>query len=327
MTISEIAKLANVSKTTVSRVINNRPDVDSYTRKTILDIIEKYDYHPNANAKAILQKSRNVGLIIPYNAEFIFENPFFVEVMHGISTSLSQNNYYLVICYPHEQNYLDIYKQKRVDGFIVLSPNIGITTLLDSLLEKNAPFVCTARLEAYKDLASVDIDNRYGGSLAAKHLLSLGHKNVAFIGRRTIESTKVRFEGFEETYRQNGIIVDKSLFFGAEEATLEIGYDMTRVLLEKTPRPTAIFAGNDTLAIGAMSACKDLGLSVPEDIAIIGFDDISFASYVTPSLTTISHPAFKKGVAAAEMIIEYIESNKKPESRTLPIELVVRKTT
>src|SRR5512140_2631496 len=158
ITIDEIAKLAGVSKTTVSRVLNKKPDVDPATRERILALISEYDFQPNAFAKAIsLQNSRYIGLLVPHKAAYIFSNSFYTEVMRGVSTEVDSCGYYLLICYAHEVNYLDIYKQKRVEGFVLLSPGSYHKGIIESLKTEQVPFVSTAKV-TNEEMVYVDID-------------------------------------------------------------------------------------------------------------------------------------------------------------------------
>lgn len=328
MTIEEIAKLAGVSKTTVSRVINNKPDVNPDTRKRILGLIEQYDFQPNAFAKAIsLQKSHNIGLIIPHEAEYIFSNQFYVEVMRGVSTEVNKRGYYLLICYPHDHNYVDIYKQKRVDGFILMSPGSFHKNIIESLNEANAPFVATAKIPGEKRMVYVDVDNYYGATLVIEHLISLGHRKIGFIGKPTLASSQDRMSGYKDTLEKHGITYDESLVRISENSSIKGGFDAMSQLLKNQNRPTSVFCTNDLMALGAINSVKQNGLSVPEDISIAGFDDIPLAEYINPPLTTVRQPAYEKGIRATKMLIQYLEKKTKPKSVNLDVELVIRKST
>jgi LacI family transcriptional regulator len=328
MTIDEIAKQLGVSKTTVSRVINGKPDVSPETRKQIQDLINATGYQPNANAKAITQqKSSNIGLIIPFAAEYVFANPFYVEVMRGISTELDQKCYYLVLCYPHEQNYLDIYTQKRVDGFILLSPSITMHPLIDILIEKNVAFTSTARVGGHEDIPFVDVDNYLGGISAVEHLVSLGHREIAFIGKKGIASSSDRYQGYRDTLKRHNIPEQEELVFSADSSTLDSGYETAKQMISKGHIPTAIFAASDLMALGVMRALLEVGMKVPDDISIIGFDNIRVSQYSYPTLSTITQPAFEKGVIAADMLVNHLNTKERPESVILSTELVIREST
>lgn len=328
MTIDEIAKLAGVSKTTVSRVINNKPDVNPETRETILGLIEKHDFQPNAFAKAIsLQKSHNIGLIIPHEADYIFSNPFYVEVMRGVSTEVNKRGYYLLICYPHDHNYVDIYKQKRVDGFILMSPGSFHKNIIESLNEVNAPFVATAKIPGEKNMVYVDVDNYYGSTLAMEHLISLGHKRIGFIGKPTLTSSQDRLSGYKDSLEKYNISFEEKLVRISQKSSTKGGYDEMAELLKIENPPTAVFLTNDVMALGAINAAKEKGLNVPSDLSIIGFDNIPLAEFINPPLTTVNQPSFEKGTRATKLLIQHLEKKTKPKSISLDVELIIRKST
>jgi LacI family transcriptional regulator len=328
LTIDEIARLAGVSKTTVSRVINNKPDVNRETRRRILSLIEEHDYQPNVFAKAISsQRSHNVGLIVPYEADYIFLNPFFVEVLRGISTAIDENGYSLLVSYAHAQDHVGAFKQKKVDGFIVLSPGTLHHGLIDSLVKAGAPFVSTSRLAQEESMVFVDVDNRQGGVLATEHLIGLGHRRIAYVGKPSLTSSQDRMSGYMHALNEHSIPVLEDLLLVAEGSSERHGYDAMQQLLRRQVQPTAVFLANDQMAIGAMKALEEAGLRVPQDVSIVGFDDVPMAEFYSPPLTTIRQPAFEKGARATELLIQCLEQETTPQSQVLDVELVVRKST
>jgi LacI family transcriptional regulator len=328
ITIDEIAEMAGVSKTTVSRVLNNKPDVKPETRDQIHSLIAKYDFKPNAMAKAFsIQKSHSIGLIIPHEATYIFSNPFYVEVMRGVSTEVDKLGYFLFLCYPHDQNYMDIYKQKRADGFILMSPGSFHHNIITSLNSIHAPFVSTSFVPEEKEMVYVDVDNYKGGLMVMEHLIGLGHTRIGFIGKPNLTSSIERLDGYKDSLQKHNIPFDPELVRVAENASINGGAQITGELLNINHPPTAIFLVNDMLAIGAVRVIQEKGLSVPRDISIVGFDDVPLAECVNPPLTTVRQPAFEKGVKAARMLIQILEKKKTPKSQILDVELVVRGTT
>jgi LacI family transcriptional regulator len=328
MTIEEIAELAGVSKTTVSRVLNNKPDVNKATREKILQIIADNDFQPNAFAKAVsLQKSHSIGLIIPYEADYIFSNPFYIEVMRGVSTEINNRGYYLSICYPKDHNYVDMYKQKRVDGYILMSPGSFHSHIIESLNEVKAPFISTARIPDYADMISVDVDNYKGGRMLTEYLVGLGHKKIAYIGKLSVTSSTDRLHGYQDILKENGIALEDSLVKISNSGTSDSGYLIMKELLSENKDITAVFAASDIMTGGVIKAVKEAGLHVPEDISVVGFDDIPNSAYADPPLTTIKQPAFEKGVEATKMLIDLIEDEIEPESKILDLELIIRKST
>jgi LacI family transcriptional regulator len=328
ITISEIARLAGVSKTTVSRVINEKPDVDPQTRERILGLINDYSFQPNAFAKAIsLQKSNHIGLIIPHDAQYVYSNPFYTEVMRGVSTEVDQTGYYLVLCFAHETNYLDIYRQKRVDGFVLLSPGSYHRDIIESLNEEQVPFVSTAKISDQKDMTYVDVDNFYGATVAMEYLVAQGHRKIAYIGKPTLQSSIDRLSGYRAVMEKYDLPCCDDWVLTTNTSSVEGGYAYTSRLLQQGELPTAIFLANDVMAIGAINALRENGLRVPEDMSVFGFDDIPLARYTNPSLSTIRQPAFEKGMEAARLLVRMLESDQPAQSLTLPVELVVRQST
>lgn len=331
MRMDEIAKIAGVSKTTVSRVLNDKPDVNPETRDKILKVIEEFNFKPNAMAKAIsTRRSRTIGLIIPYDAKYIFSNPYYVEVMRGIYTEADKRGYYLLICYPQNHNYEDMFNQKQVEGYIVISPGSDHKYMLQSLIDVKAPFVSTANVIDWDTpINVVDVDNYIGGRQMTEYLFKLGHREIAYIGKSSITSSMDRLHGYRDVMEENGIpyrdsmvrIIDKGSIANAEEAAKE--------LLENNENLTAIFAASDMLAIGAIKAAKALGKKVPKDISVVGYDDIPFAEHYDPPLTTMRQPTYDKGVESVNMLIELLESKgeSKNQVKLLDIKLMERSST
>lgn len=326
MNIDEIAKLANVSKTTVSRVLNNKPDVHEKTRKKIQEIIAKYDYEPNVFAKAISKKeSRILGLVIPYKADYIFSNFFYEEMLKGISTEVNNKGYYLLFCYTIDDSFIKLVKQKIVDGFILISPGRTDKYLLELLNRNNIPFVATSKIPGESNYTYVDVDNFYGAKMATEHLISLGHKKIGFIinGPESLASSTDRLEGYKYVLAKNDIEYNEDLV-KMGNTSINSGFkEMEKLLPEK---PSAVFVANDMMAIGAMKAIKKHNMKIPDDISVVGFDDIALTEIIDPPLTTIRQPSFKKGVEATTLLIKYINEGKKPEAEELKLKLITRES-
>jgi LacI family transcriptional regulator len=329
ITIGEIAKLAGVSKTTVSRVLNEKPDVDPITREKITALITEYNFQPNAFAKAISQQSssQHIGLLIPHKAGYIFSNSFYTEVMRGVSTEVDAQSYYLLLCYAHDVNYMDIYHQKRVEGFILLSPGSYHKDIIETLNAGNVPFVSTAKIFDEESMDYVDIDNHQGGMLAMEHLIGLGHKRIAYIGKPDLTSSLERMNSHRAALKKHYLPYDPDLVMVLDSSSTESGYSATVHLIDNPNPPTAIFLANDVMAVGAIRAIQERGLRVPDDISIVGFDDIPLASLINPPLTTIYQPAYQKGVCAAKMLIGKLQKKPAPVCEILDVKLVVRAST
>jgi LacI family transcriptional regulator len=342
ITIKEIAKLANVTTTTVSRVINNKPNVKPETRELIMGLIKKYDYQPNVFAKAISsQKSNCIALVIPYKESFIFMNSLYFEFIRGISNEFKKRGYFLLFYYAEqvggcndEAKYLvNIFKQKRVDGFILLSPGKSSRKIVDSLQKVGAPLVLSSKMaQQPSDIVYVDIDSYEGARLATEHLISLGHQRIAMIknGSGILPSSEERFKGYYDTLLNHNIPYDEAQVKAAaflESGYIESGYLAMNELLNNKNRPTAVFVAGDAIAIGAIRAIKERKLRIPEDISIVGFDDIPEVAFLNTPLTTIRQPSFDRGKKAANLIIKTLD--KKPTVRYVifGVELVIRNST
>jgi DNA-binding LacI/PurR family transcriptional regulator len=327
-TIEEIAKIAGVSKTTISRVINNKPDVHPKTRESILKIMDEYEFQPNIFARSIrTQKINHIGLIIPYTVEYIFSNQFYVDVLRGISNEIERRGYYLVICYVHETNYVEIYNQNRVEGFVLMSPGSIHHSIIHELQSLNIPFITTAKLINEPDMKYVDVDNVKSAKMAVEHLISFGHKDIAFIGKPALTSSYDRLIGYKETLKEKDIPIHETLIKVTKASSVQSGYDVMLELLELEAPPTAVFVANDIMAFGAIKAIQEKGKSVPEDISVIGFDDIPLAQHMTPSLTTIRQPAVEKGTIATEILIDFLVEKKPMKTMILETELIKRNST
>lgn len=329
LTINNIAKLANVSRTTVSRVLNNKSDVNAETRERVLEIISKYDYHPSVLAKgAITKKSYSIGLIIPYGYNSIYINPFNSEVIRGITTEAEVHGYYLLMCSCTEnKDYVSIFDEKRVEGFIILSPNALNEELFVKFDKANIPYAATAKIPGNKSLDYVDVDNVYGASLAVEHLISLGHRKIATItGPKLLLSHYDRLDGYKLALLRNNIACREDYIkFG--DNTIGSGYEAAKELMELNNPPTAIFAAGDIMAIGTIKALHEKNINVPRDVSVVGFDDIFLAEHTDPPLTTMRQPIGRKGSLACEMLINIIENKEYKEEQILPVELVIRSST
>jgi LacI family transcriptional regulator len=329
LTIKDIARMSNVSCTTVSRVLNNKPDVNPETREIILNIIKENEYYPSVLAKGIITKRNyTLGLVIPYDISSIFINPFHSEVIRGVMSQADARGYHLLInSYMRNSDIVSIYHEKRVEGLIVLSPNANDIELFDKLERLKIPYVATAKTPNSKHSNYVDVDNVIGADTAVSYLIALGHKKISMItGPKYLVSHNDRIEGYKQALEKHGLSFDNSyLKFG--DNSIESGYSCTAQLLNSNDPPTAIFVAGDIMAIGAIQAIRNRGMNVPEDISILGFDDITFAEYLDPPLTTIRQPANQKGAEAFKMLVDFLENGTPIRKQILPVELIVRSST
>lgn len=327
ITIAEISKLANVSKTTVSRVLNNKPDVLQETRDKIKAIIKEYDYYPNAYAKAISnQKSNTIGLLIPYSSEYVFSNPYYYEIMRGIANEVNKCGYYLMFLYSQNDNYKVALKQNRVDGVIVVSPGKGHGYIFNEIKGMEIPIVSTSKVIDAEGINHIDTDDNYGAGLAVEHLISLGHRRIAFInGPDILASSKDRLSGYMNMLEKYDILYDPNLVKYGEPSIISGYKAMEEILKERDV--SAVFVASDLMSVGVINAINNAGKTVPGDISVVGFDDIPLAGDLNPPLTTVRQNAYDKGRLSVKILIDLINGKQVKERKKIKIELVVRSST
>lgn len=329
MTIDEIARLAGVSKTTVSRVLNQKPDVSKETADRINTLIRDTGYTPNAFAKAINnKKSDTVGLVIPYAASYIFSSQYFSELLRGISTQVDERSYCLMLCYPKNSNCIDIYKQGRVDGFIVITPSLKHTGFIDELLEVNAPFILTSELPEYSDrVAFMDIDEYAAAWTVVEHLIELGHTRIAFIGEDASVCSGRRADAYRKCLETHEIpFREEYVRLGTNELA-EFGCNFTKELMSLPNPPTAIFCAADMIAIGANRGLHMLELQIPEQVSLVGFDDIFISRYLNPPLTTVHQSPYDRGYNVSKKLIDFLEDGISMKADPLDFHFEIRSST
>lgn len=326
ITISEIAKIAGVSKTTVSRVINNRPDVREETRTRINELIREHDFSPNAFAKAISeQASHTIGVFTPHDENYIFSNPYYSEILRGISTEVNKHNYHLLLDYTKNDDVLPLIKQKRVDGIILLSPSSKHKAMIQKLKQLNVPLVSTSKIPGVTDVNYICIDDFKGAYIVTEYYISLGIKEILFInGPRTLASSMDRLAGYKSALNDHGIKYDSHLVINGD-TSLESGYKIMQAALRNFS-VRAVFAASDLMAVGAISAIAEAKMSVPDDIMVVGFDDIPLTDYLNPPLTTVRQPTYEKGRLATRMLLDLI-AGKEIENIVMPIEMIIKGST
>ena len=309
VTIKDIAKEAEVSPTTVSRVLNNKPDVSDQTKKKIQQVIEKLNYNPNGIARGlVLNKTHSLGLIIPD-----ISNPFFPEVAKGIEDYAKKQDYSVIFCNTDnhkqgEKEAIELMKNKQVDGMIVsLAINEQNKKELTRLAEDNFPVVQIDRKIPQSGFPAVVIDNQAAAYKATSYLVQLGHHDIAHIsGDLAVKPAQDRLTGFKQALKSAGIdLLDEWIKEG--NYSKHSGYQKMKELLSLEQHPTAVFIANDLMALGAYEAVFEQGLEIPNDISIVAYDDIELATVIRPRLTTISQPEYKLGVEAAKLLVRSIE--------------------
>ena len=308
VTIEDIACLANVSKATVSRVMNDRPGVSQATRKLVMAIIDEHGYNPNLLARGVSpSRTKTIGMIIPD-----IVNPFFPALVKSVETELSEKGYTVMLFntdadFSREKRAIANCISKRVDGVIFASSLIDAREVKGMLSRYDVPcvYVDRGRIDPGKD-ACVFVDNVYGAYLAVNYLINNGHKKVAFIaGPKDISTSAERLRGYLDALEQHRLPYNRDLI-QTGDYTLQGGETAAQVLLETEPF-TALFAANDVMAIGAMKAIKAKGYDMPRDIEVIGFDNISICELTEPPLSTMDQPLKEMGIMAVKTIMTLID--------------------
>jgi len=330
--IKDVAIRAGVNPSTVSRVIANSPRISAATRERVRAIMKELNYHPNAIARSLVkQSSQAIGLLIPNTIEQFFLNPFFPEVLRGITQVAQHAGYDLFLSTAlHGLNDIERLEQmvrsKRVDGVILLTARIE-DPLLSVLQENRIPAVLIGRPATPSTISWVNNDNKKAAYDATAHLLKLGHKRIGFIGGSPeLVVTMDRLSGYASALQDAGAAFDPQLVT-SEDFLEEGGYTGMMRLLAVPERPSAIIASDDVLAFGAMRAAGELGYRIPDDLAIVGFNDIPLAKLANPPMTTMNVHIYELGQQSARMLIEQIEwPATGAKEHLVPHELVVRRS-
>ncbi|HKU19550.1 MAG TPA: LacI family DNA-binding transcriptional regulator [Terriglobales bacterium] len=320
VTMRQIAARAHVSVGTVSHVINNTAGVREPVRRRVLEAIERLGYQPSLLARGLRRNQTTIiGVIIPD-----ISNPFFPLVVRGVEDIAYQNSYRLMLCNADndaqkEQVYFNELRAYRMAGLIVIpSANSRLVAAADTAGE--LPVICLDRCpEGWKG-DSITVDNAEGAYQATRYLLELGHRRIAAItGQLHVTSAVERLKGFKRAVREFGINLAPEYIQEGRFDRLS-GYEKSLMLLQFSPRPTAIFAANDLVALGVLAAMRELGLRCPEEVSLTGFDDLEMASFTNPALTTVAQPAYQMGARAAALLFERLGGE------NLPAQHIIMKT-
>lgn len=327
-TMQDIASIVGVSQATVSYVLSGKPGarVSPETRRRVLEAAARVHYRPNAIARAMASgRSRTIGVYQPHVSHSPLSGMWNTAVMRGIGEALHQRHYHLLLYGYRQQDepppaaFLD----GRVEGLIILAPHRD-DSLPCELARTGCPVAVIGGGE-WEGAIIVDVDNRKGGRLATEHLLRLGHTHIAHLmGPPDVPNAIDRRRGYEEALCEAGIPLKPEYLVptGFDERS---GFASAKAVLSMTPRPTALFVANDVAALGVLMACIDLGLRVPADVAVVGYDDSPICTLTRPTLTSVRQPASQLGRAAAESLLAMIcDRSSAIRQHILPPELVVR---
>ncbi len=327
-TLEDIAKIAGVSRATVSRVVNNHPNIRESVRERVQQVIDEVGYHPNIAARSLVtQQSGIIGLVIPRNIATFFSDPYFPRLTEGIARACNQYDYtlslFLLATEEDERKLFPrISQSSLVDGIIVQATHLG-DELLPKLSEGNVPFLVAGRPVNVEDASYIDVDNVAGAQNAVAYLIRLGYRRIATItGALNSSAGKDRLQGYREALSERGLSIDSDLIIEGD-FTETGGYFAAKQLLNQ--RPDAIFVGSDTMALGVSRALQEEGVRIPEDIALVGYDDLPPAQLITPQLTTVRQPIQRFGFQAVELLLDIIQNGTHPPRRViLGTELIIR---
>ena len=328
-TIADIARLAGVSKSTVSRALNDSPLIGEETKARIHSLAREHNFQINAPARRLsMRQSRTIAFVThAYHKDFSVADLFGLEIMGGISSGLASREYDLLVIHvdPHDTKWArQYYDTGRVDGFILMT-STRKQSHVKALLDLGAPFIIWGVPPPKQKYCSVTGDNVTGGRLATEHLIGLGRRRIGFIGGPDYElEVQQRRSGYELALQEAGRAADPELIEHGDFSNTS-GAEALKRLIQKSPDLDAVFVNSDLMAIAAMDAIREGGRRVPEDIAVVGYDDLSIAAHSNPPLTTVRQNIPLAGKLLAQNLIEYLQTGM-PTNVSIPVELIVRKS-
>lgn len=328
-TIKDVAARAGVSIATVSRVINSTAHVTAPTKQTVMDAIQELRFTPNVIAQGLQKRqTRTIGLIFPDAS-----SSYFAEIIRGIQSCVREEGYQVVISSSHDEEdeartFMSMSQSGRVDGMILMMPSTRHVDSLNSMPQGAAMIFISAGVKI-PGSPVILIDNYRGASEMTRHLIEHGHTQIGFIhGALHNYDSQERYRGFIKVIHEYKLD-DSQLLQAQGNFTESSGFKAAMELLSQKPGPTAIFAANDAMAIGAIEAAKRLDLQVPRDVAIVGFDDISTARYMNPALTTIRVPVYDLGRIAGHTLFDRMRAKQppaEPQEIVIPVEIQIRES-
>ena len=324
-TLRDVAERAGVSTATVSHVINQTRFVSDELKARVYQAMRELNYRPDGIARSLRRRrTHNIGMIVPDIA-----HPFLAEVARGVEDTGFELGYNVILCdsagdQEREADYIELLQEKKADGIVFVAAGES-SSHIQALIEQEVPVVVCDRELPGVEVDTVIADNVESGYQATVHLIELGHRRIGCIaGPQELNISSKRLQGYKAALEQHGIPLCEELIVRGD-FRYRGGYEAMRQLLALDEPPTAVFACNDLMAIGAICAASQLKLRIPQDVAIIGCDDIALASFTNPRLTTIAQPKREMGAAAVEMLVERIKDKDRPPTRrVLPTKLVLR---
>ncbi|MCA1030935.1 LacI family transcriptional regulator [Bacillus timonensis] len=327
-TIEDVAKLAGLSRTTVSRVINHHPYVSDLKKKRVQEAMKELGYVPNSSAQNLRrQKTGMIAVLIPK-----VTNPFFSQLIESMEIAAAENNYQLIVCQTRysaekELSYLNLLKTKQVDGVILASIQNDWNMIQPFL--QYGPIVLCNEYHDHANIPMVRLDQTYGAYLATTHLIQQGHTKIAYCcGEHDSHIAAYREAGFMKALLENSLSFDETYLFRSS-VSIEAGKEIFLSIANDVKPPTAVFTGSDEVAAGIISEAKRHEWSIPEDIAVIGFDNQVITEIIEPSISTIHQPVEKIAMKSIEIMIEKISSKvyESNEVHEFPLQLIIREST
>ncbi len=332
LTIKDVAKKANVSIATVSLVLQNNQRISPATRKRVLRVVDKFNYRPSRMARGlVMQQSHNIGFILT-DDHFLRTEPFYTHIFLGCEFESHVYEYYILLHtiprnYEKSKDLPRFIQEHNVDGVIIAGKVPA--EIINSIEQNKLPVVFVDYCPPKGDYSAVLIDNIKGGIEATDYLIDHGHQKIAFIGGDLQHpSIQGRFQGYKQAIEQKKVSFNPKYVITSEaDTTRDTGYNAARSLLSHGSQITAIFSCNDAMAIGAMQYIEDQGLRVPEDISIIGFDNVDAAVYTDPPLTTLNVPKEELGIEAMRLMVDILKKRVKSTKKVLvPVEIIRRES-
>ncbi|MFV0560421.1 MAG: LacI family DNA-binding transcriptional regulator [Enterococcus sp.] len=330
LTIKDIAEMAGVSVTTVSQILNNKGSrFSEATRRRVLDIVHEYHYKPDYFASNLINRhSKTIGMIVPDVTDF-----FFSKLIEGVESYLNPLGYVIMLCNSHhsqenELKYLDELAHRSVDGILLATPNVLPSAYsLESNFFKQLPIILIDRGLNRRDEGRLIVKEYEGAYQAVSHLIEQGHTQIGMLKETTgYYQLEERFNGYKTALKDHGLPFRGKLVEPGE-LTVQGGYEAAKELLRHRD-VTAVFCGNDAMAIGCYQAIDELGKRIPEDISVVGFDGLKLSEYMIPQLTTVQQPSFDIGFYAARFLIDAIEFPKRRvPNKIFETKLIIREST
>jgi LacI family transcriptional regulator len=328
-TIHDVAKKAGVAPITVSRVINNSGYVSDALRQKVNQAISELGYVPNVLARSLKSKRTNTIALIFTD----ITNPFFNTIARGVEDSAGTAGFNVIFCNTDESEtqeykYIQLVLQKQVDGILLVPVNTR-SVAIDAILDQKTPLVVIDRKVPYENVDTVRGDSEGGAYLITKHLINHGHKRITMLsGPKGISTAEDRIAGYCKAMKDAGLAQNTNYYYG--RFAQESGFETTKSLFSEKLKPTAIFAGNNLIAIGAFAALRELGVNVPEDVSVVSFDGIPESLTAIPFITTVDQPSYEIGKKATELLLSRIQNDpatpKDFQNIVFPVTLNVRQS-